>query len=107
MPPSLLTTTSLGLFSSLPWYVDASTVILPSASVRVSRLVACSQASSRPWRSQARPFALLLGARNPALPPAWLHRPIQFPGVVVNPQPLCARVPQRSLGEEVAVGEDF
>ena len=62
--PSLAQTMSLGEFNRLPLKVSASTVTLPSYSVRVTRRVRCSQASSRPWRSRARPLAKFDGARN-------------------------------------------
>src|SRR6185312_8803410 len=68
MAPSRFTTTSLGLFNSLsPWWL-ASTVMLPSASVRVRQLEACSQAISRPSLSQASPFDLLHGLRKVVTP---------------------------------------
>ena len=69
MLPSRAQTMSLGEFSRLPSKRSASTVIEPSYSVRVTRRVRCSQASSRPWRSRARPLALFDGARNTAVLP--------------------------------------
>ena len=55
--PSDLTTTSLGPVSRLPSKRSASTVIVPSYSVRVSRCVSISQVISRPWRSRVLPLA--------------------------------------------------
>src|SRR5258707_11226255 len=50
------TTMSFGAFSRLPSKLSASTVILPSFSVRVMRRVTeCSQVTRRPWRSLAIP----------------------------------------------------
>ena len=58
MVSSDLTTMSFGAFSRLPSNLSASTVILPSFSVRVTRRVTeCSQVTSRPWRSRALPLA--------------------------------------------------
>src|SRR4029453_9068400 len=47
-----LTTTSLGELSGLPSNLSISTVMVPSYSVRVTRLVSCSQVTRRPWRSR-------------------------------------------------------
>ena len=81
MAPSLFTTTSLGLLSSLPSWWLASTVIVPSGSVRVRWLEACSQAISRPCWSQARPFDLLQGLRKVVTPSFWLQRRRWSPGM--------------------------
>ncbi len=52
------TTMSLGAFSRFPSKLSASTVILPSFSVRVTRRVTeCSQVTRRPWRSRVLPLA--------------------------------------------------
>ena len=59
------TTTSFGAFSFLPCQLSASTVSLPSFSVRTTRRVTeCSQVTSRPWRSRALPLAQLAGLRK-------------------------------------------
>ena len=58
MLSSDLTTMSFGAFRRLPSKLSASTVILPSFSVRVMRRVTeCSQVTSRPWRSRVLPLA--------------------------------------------------
>ena len=70
MPPSAAQTMSLGLLSSLPpWWVARGTM-RPSGSVRDTRLEACSQARSRPCRSQVRPLDLLQGLRKVLTPSA-------------------------------------
>jgi hypothetical protein len=56
--------TSLGEFSRRPSNASASTVIVPSCSVRVTRRMKCSQLISRPWRSTELPLELKLGERN-------------------------------------------
>src|SRR4051812_664595 len=64
---------SLGLFSFLPWYLSARVTTLPSFSVRDMRRPPSpfpSQATSRPWGSQARPFDRPLGSRNTLTLPA-------------------------------------
>src|SRR4051794_41932097 len=54
MLSSDLTTMSFGALSRLPSNLSASTVILPSFSVRVMRRgTQCSQVTSRPWRARA------------------------------------------------------
>ena len=58
MLSSDLTTMSFGAFSRLPSKLSASTVTLPSFSVRVMRRVTeCSQVTRRPWRSRVLPLA--------------------------------------------------
>src|SRR5215470_9211528 len=47
-----LTTMSFGELSRLPSNLSISTVTVPSYSVRVTLRPACSQVSSRPWRSR-------------------------------------------------------
>src|SRR6218665_854200 len=64
MLPSERTTTSLGEFRRLPCQCEASTVIEPSCSVRVTRRVRCSQLSSRPLRSAGWPLLVLAGFRE-------------------------------------------
>src|SRR5260370_24406036 len=59
-----LTTMSFGELSHLPSNLSISTVIVPSYSVRVTRRPACSQVSSRPWRSRVRPLGLFAGLRK-------------------------------------------
>src|SRR5213075_3076267 len=58
------TTMSFGELSGLPLNLSASTVMPPSYSVRVTRLLSCSQVTRRPWRSRVLPLALLEGLRN-------------------------------------------
>ena len=58
------TTTSFGELSGFPSKRSATVVIVPSYSVRETRRVACSQVTSRPWRSRVFPFAKLDGLRN-------------------------------------------
>jgi hypothetical protein len=67
--PSDLQTTSLGEFSALPSKRSATTVIVPSYSVRVTRRASCSQVRRRPWRSRELPFALFDGLRNTLIAP--------------------------------------
>jgi hypothetical protein len=55
--PSDLTTTSFGPVSRLPSKRSASTVIVPSYSVRVRRWLPISQVMSRPCRSRVLPLA--------------------------------------------------
>src|SRR5882672_11603374 len=62
--PSDLHTTSLGELSGLPWKRSASTVRVPSCSVRVTRRASCSQDTRRPWRSRVLPFVLFEGLRK-------------------------------------------
>src|ERR1700739_3758550 len=62
--PSDLHTMSLGEFRRLPLKLSASTVILPSYSVRVTRRVRLSQEIRRPCRSRAWPLAKFDGWRN-------------------------------------------
>ena len=58
MLSSDFTTMSFGAFSRLPSNLSASTVTLPSFSVRVTRRVTeCSQVTRRPWRSRTLPLA--------------------------------------------------
>ncbi len=84
IPPSRLTTTSLGLFNSRSPKCDASTVSLPSRSRRVSRLVACSQMTRLAARSNARPLAMLLGVRNAVTPPVSSQRWITSEAMSLN-----------------------
>jgi hypothetical protein len=67
--PSDLHTMSFGEFSRLPSYVSATTVIVPSYSVRVTRRPPCSHESSRPWRSRVWPLAKFDGLRNSLVAP--------------------------------------
>ena len=77
-----LQTMSLGEFSRLPLNLSASTVIVPSYSVRVTLRVRCSQTSSRPWRSRVMPFELFAGWRNtPKVPVASSYRMIRLLGM--------------------------
>src|SRR5436305_10387958 len=62
--PSDLQMMSLGEFSGLPSNFSASTVIVPSYSVRVTRRASCSQVISRPCRSRALPLELFDGLRK-------------------------------------------
>src|ERR1700704_4139565 len=61
--PSDLTTISFGELSGLPSNLSISTVTVPSYSVRVTRLLSCSQVTSRPCRSRVLPLALFDGLR--------------------------------------------
>src|SRR5262249_45939105 len=56
-----LTTMSFGELSGLPSNLSKSVVMVPSYSVRVTRLVWCSQVTSLPCRSRVLPLALLEG----------------------------------------------
>ena len=67
--PSDLQTTSFGELSGLPSKTSATTVIVPSCSVRVTRRASCSQVTRRPWRSRVLPFALFEGLRNRLMAP--------------------------------------
>ena len=62
--PSRAQTMSLGELSRLPSKRSASTVMLPSYSVRVTRRVRCSQLTRRPCMSRAWPLAWLDGQRS-------------------------------------------
>ena len=63
---------SLGAFRRLPSKLSASTLILPSRSVRVMRRVTeCSPLSSRPWRSRVLPLAWLAPLRWVLKPPSF------------------------------------
>jgi hypothetical protein len=53
--PSDFTTTSLGPVRRVFWNCEASTVTVPSCSVRVSVRLPSSQVTSRPWRSRVLP----------------------------------------------------
>ena len=64
-----LTITPFGEFSGLPLNLSASTVIVPSYSVRVTRRVPCSQEIRRPWRSRVLPLMKLDGWRNTCVRP--------------------------------------
>jgi hypothetical protein len=65
MLSSDLTAMSFGALSRLPSKLSASTTILPSFSVRVTRRVTeCSPVMRRPWRSRALPLAQLALLRN-------------------------------------------
>src|SRR5687768_9357895 len=64
MDPSDLQTTSFGEFKGLPRKPSASTVTLPSYSVRVTRRASCSQETRRPWRSRVLPLVLFDGLRK-------------------------------------------
>src|SRR5215470_1949798 len=68
MLPSDFTTTSFGRLRRRPWKLLAITVMLPSASCRVTRRESCSAASSRPCRSRVRPLARLVGSLNNVTP---------------------------------------
>ena len=54
--PSDRTTASFGLFSRFPSTRSAIVLIEPSCSVRETRLLPCSQVTSRPWASSVFPF---------------------------------------------------
>src|ERR671912_379047 len=62
--PSDLHTTSLGEFSGLPPNRSATTVMVPSYSVRVTRRASCSHDTRRPPRSRVLPLVLLDGVRK-------------------------------------------
>src|SRR5215510_14214619 len=47
--------------------------MLPSSSSRVTRRLACSQATSRPWRSRVNPLASLVGSLYNVMPPPGAH----------------------------------
>src|SRR5271154_917135 len=64
MDPSDFTTTSFGRLRRRPWKLLASTVMLPSTSLRVTRRESCSQARRRPWRSRVRPLARSVGSET-------------------------------------------
>ena len=74
---------SFGLFSSLPSKWLAITVTLPSASGRVTLLVACSQHRTRPCRSNVKPLDMWLGRRKSSVPLA-LQAQITSPGMSLN-----------------------
>jgi hypothetical protein len=63
MVSSAATTMSLGELSRLPWKRSATTVMLPSGSVRVTRRAPLSQVSRRPCRSRVLPLAWLENER--------------------------------------------
>src|SRR4029077_10487783 len=60
---------SFGEFRGLPSKRSATTVIVPSYSVRVTRRASCSQVRSRPCRSRVLPFALFDGFRKTLIAP--------------------------------------
>src|SRR5215467_3606228 len=77
-----LTTMSLGELSGLPSNLSIRTVMLPSYSVRVTRRVSCSHATSRPWRSRVSPFELFEGWRYALVRPvASSQRRIRLLGI--------------------------
>src|SRR5687768_10284519 len=67
--PSDFTTTSLGEFSGLPSNFSATTVIVPSYSVRLTRRASCSHVTRRPWRSRVLPLELFDGLRKTVTAP--------------------------------------
>ena len=85
MESSDFTITSLGELSGLPSKLSASTVMLPSCSVRVTRRVPCSQVTKRPCRSRVLPFAWSDGLRNTLTTPvSSSHRMIRLLGMSLH-----------------------
>ena len=105
--PSDFTTTSLGRSRRLPWKLLATTVMLPSASVRVTRRVRCSAETMRPCRSRVRPLASLVFsiATVDALTRRVFHpaRGID----VVEEQVAAFLPPERTLGRTDVAAEAF
>jgi len=112
MVPSDFTTASFGEFSLRPPKRSASSVTLPSGSVRVIRREPCSQVMRRPWRSSVLPLALLLGSRQTVVSSRGAHRMILLRGMSlksrqpwpaiqtgpsVKPKPLARRSTRASL----------
>ena len=64
MEPSDFTTTSFGPVSRVPSKWLASTVMVPSSSVRVRVRLPSSQLMRRPWRSRVLPSMLPQGLRS-------------------------------------------
>src|SRR5882724_11013853 len=82
MLPSDFTTASFGELSRLPCQWLASTVTLPSCSVRVTQRVRCWQLTSRPCRSVVFPLELSAGCRNTEVDPSVSsHRIIRLLGM--------------------------
>ena len=88
--PSLRTTTSLGEFRRLPSKRSASTLIVPSTSVRVTRRARCSQLTRRPSGSTVCPLVWPAGERK--VTPSVAFVPAQDPVVRdVGPDQVAAR----------------
>jgi hypothetical protein len=67
--PSDFTAASFGLFRRSPRHRSASTVTVPSCSVRVTRRLPCSQVISRPSRSRVLPLVYPAKRRKTATEP--------------------------------------
>jgi hypothetical protein len=83
--PSERQTMSLGELRRLPSKLWASTVMLPSYSVRVTRRLSCSQLRRRPWRSRVLPLVKLEGLRKTdTTPVSSSHFMIRLLGMSLN-----------------------
>src|SRR4029077_21187524 len=105
MQPSERTTTSFGRLSRRPRKLLATTVMLPSASWRVTRRLSCSQATSRPCRSRVRPLGAIgrFEKQRNAASRLVLHATVVVD--VAEQEVAAVLTPQRSLGRALRPAE--